>query len=94
MLSTLTQEAVGAIFQPPLSIRLCVCVLIRKKFSFVYWAVRLVLEVSGWLGRGETTCARRQKSYTRSVKEGDARGDPEIEAESGKDFEVEEWRAC
>ena len=94
MLSTLTQEAVGRDFQPPLSIRLCVCVLMRKKSLFVYWAVRLVLEVSGWLGRGQATCARRQRAYRRSVKEGDARGDPEIEAESGKDFEVEEWRAC
>ena len=57
-------------------------------------AVLLVLEVRDWLGRGVAICVRRQRAYTRSVEEGYAQGDPEIEAESGKDFEVEEWRAC
>ena len=68
-----------------------------EKSQFSYHspiAVRLVLEVRDWLSRGEAICARKQKAYRRSVKQGYARGDPEIEAESGKDFEVEEWRAC
>ena len=72
---------------------MCLCID-SEKISFLKGAVRLVLEVIGWLGRGHATSARRQKAYRRSVKEGDARGDPEIEAESGKDFQVAEWRAC
>ena len=82
MLSTLTQEAVGTRF-PASSINtpMCLCIDSEEISSRLLRRVRLVLEVSGLLGRGETTCARRQKAYTRSVKEGDARGDPEIEAE-------------
>ena len=73
------------------------CIDLEKSQFFYHspiGAVRLVLEVRDWLSRGEATCVRRQRAYTRSVKEGYARGDPEIEAESGKDFEVGEWRAC
>ena len=60
---------------------MCLCIDSEEILLSSLGVVQLVLEVRDWPGRGEATSARRTRAYTRSVKEGDARGDPEIEAE-------------
>ena len=63
---------------------MCLCIDSEKISFHQFGAEQLELEVRDWLGRGKATSARRQKSYRRSVKEGDARGDPRLRRRVGK----------